>query len=216
MKIAAANFDRLARIYAPLERLAFGRALERARFRFLENLRGRKSILVLGEGDGRCLARLVPLVPEANIHCVDASAAMLASATKRVGNVSRRTRVCWTHADARSLTLPPAAYDAIVTLFFLDCFTPPEAGALVVRLSQAAQRDCVWIHADFALPADGWRRWRARLWLGVLYFFFRRATRITARNLPDVASLLVAQGWQQTAHDDWQAGLVRSDVWTRR
>lgn len=216
MKTPAGNFDRLARIYAPLERLAFGRTLERARFRHLNTLRGRKSILVLGEGDGRCLARLAPLVPDAEIHCVDASAAMLASAAKRIGDAGRSTKIRWTHADARSLALPPGAYDAIVTLFFLDCFTPPEADRLIEQLSQAAQSDSVWLYADFALPAGGWRRWRARLWLGVLYFFFRRATRITARHLPDIATLLSAQGWQQTAHDEWQAGLVRSDVWTRR
>ena len=63
------GFDRLARSYRTLELLAFGRDLERARFAWLPALADRKSILVLGEGDGRCLARLAALAPAARIHC---------------------------------------------------------------------------------------------------------------------------------------------------
>ncbi len=81
---AAANFDRLARIYRALEFLAFGGALERARFCFLDRLGGCDDILVLGEGDGRCLERLVGLAPHARIRCVDSSPAMLAVAAARV------------------------------------------------------------------------------------------------------------------------------------
>ena len=39
----AADFDRLARPYRALEYLAFGRALETARFRFLDRLRYRRA-----------------------------------------------------------------------------------------------------------------------------------------------------------------------------
>ena len=67
MESAPANFDRLAGIYRLLEFLAFGRDLERARFRLLETLAECHSVLVLGEGDGRCLARLARVAPEARI-----------------------------------------------------------------------------------------------------------------------------------------------------
>ncbi|QYM79831.1 class I SAM-dependent methyltransferase [Horticoccus luteus] len=213
--MTAANFDRLARIYAALERLAFGGALERARFRFLDELRDRKNILVLGEGDGRCLARLVHLAPHARIQCVDASAAMLATAAQRLRGNVHPAAVQFTQADARQLALPTDEFDAIVTLFFLDCFTAAEAGGLLAKLSLAARRDCLWLYADFALPAEGWRRWRARLWLDVLYFFFRRVTRISARALPEIPAMMIDRGWHHIAHDEWQAGLLRSDVWSR-
>src|SRR5690606_35643402 len=48
-----AGFVRVARIYHALERLAFGRALERARFALLPALAGCRDVLVLGDGDGR-------------------------------------------------------------------------------------------------------------------------------------------------------------------
>ena len=109
----AANFDPLARLYRALEYLAFGGDLERARFCLLDHLAGRRSILILGEGDGRCLARLLPLAPEARIHCLDASPAMLARAGARIANTaaqSPRARGTPGYAGSRSAgTAPPTA-----------------------------------------------------------------------------------------------------------
>lgn len=55
MSTSSRSFDRLARIYRVLELAAFGRDLERARFELLPHLRGAQAILIVGEGDGRCL-----------------------------------------------------------------------------------------------------------------------------------------------------------------
>src|SRR5690349_4974913 len=117
------SFDRLARIYQPLERLAFGRDLERARFCFLDELRDCRSILLLGEGDGRSLARLTRLAPRAEFHCIDGSARMLRRAAARLDeapDVSRRVR--FEQADILNTPLEAERYDGITTFFFLDCF----------------------------------------------------------------------------------------------
>lgn len=213
MNHAPANFDPLARGYAALEYVAFGRALERARFHHLDTLRDRRSILLLGEGDGRCAARLLALAPAARLCCVDASAAMIARARERLRGRADVSRVEFIHADARALTLPPHSFDAIVTLFFLDCFTPDEARALVERLTAAATPDALWLFADFAVPPSGFARRRARAWLALLYFFFRRTTHLSARALPDAAALLRQNGWQLATRQAWQAGLLTSAVW---
>ena len=94
------TFDRLAGIYRGLERLAFGRDLERARFCWLERLSACRSMLILGEGDGRCLERLVRVAPVAHIHCVDASAAMLTRAARRIAGTEAESRVRFEQADA--------------------------------------------------------------------------------------------------------------------
>ena len=54
------NADRIARSYRWLEYAAFGVALERARFDFLRCAAEARRVLILGEGDGRFLARRVP------------------------------------------------------------------------------------------------------------------------------------------------------------
>jgi ubiquinone/menaquinone biosynthesis C-methylase UbiE len=209
MTASPRSFDRLARHYHTLERLAFGRDLERARFQHLELLQNVDDILVLGEGDGRCLARLLRLAPHARIHCVDASAAMLNRASRRLSGRDR-PRVTLTCADALSVELPVSAYDAVTTLFFLDCFTNREIRAMVPRIRRSLRSECQWLFADFAIPRAGWARLRARIWLTFLYAFFRWQTGLSARSLPDAEDAIIDAGFVPVSTLELQHGLLRS------
>ncbi len=215
MKERAANFDRLARIYRALEFVAFGRDLERARFRWLDALADRRSILILGEGDGRFLERLLSVAPSARIHCVDASAAMLAVAASRISDSQDRARITFEQADARQVFLEHASYDAVVTLFFLDCFDAPEAEKLIGRLDAALGPGAVWLFADFALPESPLARWRARAWLALLYAFFRWETGLRTRCLPPAETSIRSHGFSELAAATLQAGLLRSVLFRR-
>lgn len=208
----SANFDRLAVAYQALETLAFGRTLERARFCFLDRLAGCRSILVLGEGDGRCLERLALAAPAARIHCIDASSAMLARAQARLPPAAK-PRVTFEHGDVLARSFQGAHYDAVVTLFFLDCFTPGEVAEIVTRVRPALAAGSVWLFTDFAVPAGRVARWRASLWLKLLYLFFRWHTRLTARSLPPSESLLLEHGFCRTEERDFDRGFVRSAVY---
>jgi ubiquinone/menaquinone biosynthesis C-methylase UbiE len=205
-----ANFDRLAPVYRILELLAFGRDLERARFCFLDRLRDCRSILVLGEGDGRCVARLARIAPSAEIHCLDASAAMLARAAARVSKSAADTRMTFEHADVLARHFEPERYDAVVTFFFLDCFTPKQVAAIVARVRVGLRPGAPWLFADFAVPARGIARWRARTGLAILYAFFRWQTGLAARCLPPSDDILRQHGFQLVVERGFQRGFVRS------
>lgn len=205
------DFDGLARWYRLLEFAAFGRDLERARFRFLPCLRECRDILILGEGDGRCLARLAPLAPAAGIRCIDASAAMLRRAAGRLGAVPPRIRL--EQGDALAADLPAAAYDAAITFFFLDCFQPPEAEALLSRVIRSLRPGAALLWADFAVPERGWARWRGQAWLALLYGFFRWRTGIAARALPPAEAALRRAGLLLEAEEAYQGGLIRTAIW---
>jgi ubiquinone/menaquinone biosynthesis C-methylase UbiE len=213
---AAPDFDGLARIYRSLEFLAFGRDLERARFCLLERLADCREILVLGEGDGRCLERLVRAAPLARIRCVDASAGMLGRAAARLTDPAVRARVAFEQADALALELPPGRYDAVVTLFFLDCFRPEQVAALVSRVRDSLQPGALWLWADFAWPPRGWRRWQARISLRLLYLFFRWQTGLPARALPPAEEILGAAGFEREAEREFQGGFLRSALFRAR
>lgn len=204
-----ANFDRLAKCYRALEVLAFGGDLERARFRFVDELAGCRSILILGEGDGRFLTHLLPRAPNARIHCLDSSAAMLAKATQRIAG-SERHRVRFEQADAESYKFQPNVYDAVVTLFFLDCFDAPTAEKVVSRISPSLTPRAQWLYADFATPPRGLARLRARVWLAVLYAFFRWQTGLRTRRLPPAEAIIRSNGFRPKAELTLQNGLLRS------
>lgn len=212
---AEKGFDRLARPYRALEFLAFGRDLERARFAHLDRLQECRSILVLGEGDGRCLARLVEAAPQAHIDCLDLSPVMLARAAARLTGSAAVARVTFRQADLRTAELPSANYDAVVTCFFLDCFTATQAEAIIRRIEGSLRPGALWLWADFAMPPAGPARWRAQVWLGVLYAFFHWQTGLDARALPPIELQLAARGWKPVTQLTLQAGLVRSVVFAQ-
>lgn len=215
MSGAPRSFDRLARVYRALEFFAFGRDLEEARFAFLNRLHHRHSVLVLGEGDGRCLERLVRAVPNAQIDCMDFSAAMIAQASARLTQPEDRKRVSFWQVDLLAAEIPSARYDAVITFFLLDCFTEDQARALIGRIHRSLKPGALWLWADFTLPKSGWARLRARFWLWLLYGFFRWQTGLPARQLPPVEELFNEHGYQPTSERSWQWGLVRSAVWRR-
>jgi SAM-dependent methyltransferase len=204
-----ANFDRLAAVYQTLERAAFGRDLERARFHFLDRLRGCRSILLLGEGDGRCLQRLREAAPLADIHCVDASARMI---SKAAGRIPGDSGVTFEKADVRRRAFASGRYDAVVTFFFLDCFTPEEAAAVVSAARASLRPGALWLFADFVVPAGRLARWHARASLALMYAFFRWQTGLTARTLPPSEQILERHGLRRVAVRDFRGGFVRSAV----
>ncbi|MGD1029806.1 MAG: class I SAM-dependent methyltransferase [Opitutaceae bacterium] len=210
-----AGFDRLARWYRVLEFMAFGRDLERARFEFLNHLSGSRDILLLGEGDGRCAGRLAGLVPEARILCIDSSQRMVERASRRLAGIAEGSRVTFKCADALAFAPESGRFDAVATLFFLDCFDAAGVASIVARVDASLRPGAPWLFADFALPGRGIARLRARIWLGFLYSFFRLTAGLGASELPPSEEILGRAGWDRIACRDFQCGLVRSAVYAR-
>src|SRR6185503_17127103 len=206
------RIGRLAPWYRWIEYAAYGRALERRRFAFLRRLAGARRVLILGEGDGRTVARLLQIAPRAEFDVVEVSPEMLGLALGRVGNSGR---VYFQQADARTLGWPVGAYDGIVTNFFLDCFTEEELAPLVRRLAEALAPEGVWIVGEFAIPPGGWRRWHARIWIWTMYRFFGITTGLRAQRLPAIEWLMREAGMMRVEQQSERAGLMVSEVWRR-
>lgn len=206
------HVGRLAPWYRWIEYAAYGRALERRRFAFLRRLAGARRVLILGEGDGRTIARLLKVAPRAEFDVVEVSAEMIALARGRVGDSGR---VYFQQCDARTHGLPAGAYDGIVTNFFLDCFTDEELTPLVRKLAEALAPEGVWIVGEFAIPAGGWRRLHARVWIWTMYRFFGITTGLRARRLPAIERLMREAGMMRAQQESERAGLMVSEIWLR-
>lgn len=209
-----ANFDSVARIYQMLEFAAFGRLLSRVREAHLDHLRGCRDILLIGDGDGRALARLVAIAPEARVVSVDASRRMLDLAAQRIA-AADRARVTFAHADARQLELTHASFDGVVTQWFFDCFTPAEVTLLVRRIAPALRPAGLWLFADFAIPRRGRGRVFGLVITSALYKFFRWRTRISASSLPPSEDEIENAGFVPIASASFAGGVLRSVVFKR-
>ncbi len=206
------QIGRLAPWYRWIEYLAFGRALERRRFAFLPRLADARRVLILGEGDGRTVARLLQIAPRAQFDVVELSPEMIALARVRVGD---SWRVNFHQGDARGQRWPAASHDAVITNFFLDCFTDAELAPLIRDLATALAPGGIWIVGEFAIPPRGWRRVHARIWIWTMYRFFGITTGLRARKLPTIERAMREAGLTRVEQQSERAGLVVSEVWRR-
>jgi ubiquinone/menaquinone biosynthesis C-methylase UbiE len=213
----SARFDRVARIYRAMEVLSFGPMLERCRFHHLPRLRTSRRALVLGDGDGRFLARLFSAAPTLRADAIDGSPAMLDLLRKRVSRLGAQDRLTTTCADARSLRPQSCDYDLVVTHFFLDCLTEPEADRLIARLRRHLASGGRWLISEFQIPDGGrLRAWFARGVISALYAGFRLLTGLTVREIPRWPLLLARHGFTRKASHSWLGGLLVSEVWELR
>lgn len=219
------NCDPIARGYRWLEYIGFGRELERRRNAFLGEISDARKILVLGEGDGRFLVRLVEEttherptkgLPGVEIHYIDLSWRMLELARKRLEAAGHAgDGITFEQANALAVALPRAAYDLIVTHFFLDCFHEADAAKLVQNVADAALPHARWLISEFRQPGGGWRAVWAWLWLRVLYLFFRVTTGLRTSRLIDHHPLLTRAGFRLSRAETARFGLLVSELWAR-
>lgn len=206
------SFDWLAPHYRWMEAVLAGRKMQRCRVAWLDEVRGCRNVLVVGEGPGRFLEVAVAQMPDARFVCVDASSAMLERARAAVqGN----SRVGFVHASLPEWEPLPAAFDLIVTHFFLDCFPEPVLSQVVARLAVAAVPEARWLFADFQVPERGLGRLRARVLLALAYRFFRFATALPASRLVPPDEALQRHGFSLRHRMTANWGLLHSDLWAR-
>lgn len=206
------NFDPLARHYDWLEDLTAGGRLQEARTAWLPELRDRRRILSVGEGHGRFAAACAQFLPKAELTCVEASARMLSRGQKRSRGLS--VQIDWRREDVLTWQ-PTGRFDALVTCFFLDCFPPETLAQIVAKLASCADQNALWLVVDFAIPANGPARWRARLVHALMYGFFRKFVGLPARRLTPPDELLRAEGFSLIRRRDFNWGLLRADLWHR-
>lgn len=207
------GFDRVARIYRGLERLVFGGLLQRARCAHLQRFHPAGKVLLLGDGDGRFLEAMLDSGVSAEIVSVDASREMLKHAEARAGEASGQ--VHFVHAEIADFE-PPVGFrpDLVAAHFFFDCFEEHEISSLLDRVAGWMAPGGMMVVTDFAIPEGGFcRRTWSRLLVWKMLIFFRFATGISARRLPDLDRLLRAASWRRGAVVPFRRGLVRSELW---
>jgi SAM-dependent methyltransferase len=207
------SFDLISGPYRWLEYLTFGPVLTRCRNHFLPSLADRRRALVLGDGDGRFLARLLAANPELHADAVDLSPAMLGLLTRRAhaAHLTASARIRTHLADAR-IFAPTGTYDLIVTHFFLDCLTQRELHDLIAHIRPHLAPGAVWLVSDFRIPT-GPLRWPARALVRSLYLGFRILTGLRTTRLPNHTVALASAGLTRIHRHLSLAGLLTTELW---
>jgi SAM-dependent methyltransferase len=207
------NFDHIAKPYRWLEYLTLGKALENCRNHYLPHLLNRRRALVLGDGDGRFLARLLTQNPDLQTDAIDTSATMLQLLRKRCEAASPNAVTNLRTHQTNALTFPlEDSYDLVVTHFFLDCLTQPELNTLIDRTANHLRPGALWLISDFRIPT-GPMQLPAKVIVRSLYLAFRILTGLRTTHLPNHATPLTEAGLTRIAHQHRLAGLLTTELW---
>jgi hypothetical protein len=205
-----ADFDRLAPLYCWLEWFSFGPFLGQCRRAFLSEMQGRRTALIIGDGDGRFTTRLLKENSSIIVDAVDASGAMLDELERRTRPYALRLQ---THrVDARRF-LPQHTYDLVVTHFFLDCLSTDQVAHLAMRIRAHAAIGSIWVVSEFAVPDAGLVRAIARPLVSGLYWAFGWLTGLQVKRLPDHPAALTQAGFTLLQRRERLGGLLVSELW---
>jgi ubiquinone/menaquinone biosynthesis C-methylase UbiE len=213
--ISPASFCHVARAYNFLEKLVFRNALEQTRFACLDTIYEAERILLVGEGDGRFLAKLTSINTDCKITVLDTSPIMLALAKTRVSPVFQG-KIQFCKEDAKTFPFPAESFDAVVSHFFLDCFNENTLTILLKKLSSTLRPNGKWLIADFAEPSlntlPGLLQF---LSLRILYTFFGFSCGIEARRVIAPHKILSANGLIESHSNSYFKGLLKSMVFIK-
>ena len=207
---AEPNFDRVARVYRWAEYLSLGPILQQTRTHFIPYLRDRRHVLLLGDGDGRFLARLLQQNQHLTALAVDTSAAMLQLLCHRCHFAANRLT---TRKGSALNTFIPPETDLVVTHFLLDCLTQPDVDRLTSAIVAAVQPGALWLVSDFQLPRSRLLRPFAFLYIRALYLAFRILTGLRVHSLPNPQRSLTAAGFTRIARHQRLFGLLYTELW---
>ncbi|MEE9393978.1 MAG: class I SAM-dependent methyltransferase [Planctomycetota bacterium] len=214
------NFDRIAPYFRPLEWLLFQDSMQRARECHLSKVRDARSILVLGEGDGRFVEALLRASSPRGRHIeiLDSSRRMLGLAKKRLQRSGIDPKaiagIRWRPEDLRGADLGQQRFDLVVTPFVLDCFSAESLEKIVPSIASSLQPGGHWLHIDFReAKTPRWARWRSRAWLFALYAFFRRTVDLEARELHDLEPLMRGYSLKRQSNTRFRGGLIEASLW---
>ncbi|MGJ8639958.1 MAG: class I SAM-dependent methyltransferase [Opitutaceae bacterium] len=213
------NYSPLANYYRAIEIFTMGTVLQSARIAQVERLAEVSTIqnaLLVGEGDGSFLIHFMQRFPEAQITVIEHSEFMILRAKERLLKADCcPSRVTFVRVGLLDADFDHQQFDLITTIFFLDNFGDETVKECLAHLMPCLREGGHWIVSDFAIPQSGWRRWRAKLWLNILYVFFRQTAAIPARHLPAIEQHFGVYPLRLNQRQEFSAGLLFSSLYRR-
>lgn len=208
------GYDRIAFIYDAVAGLASFNQINKSQLAFLSNISTQDTCLIIGGGTGYFLQKLLEANKTIQVTYVEASAKMLALAQKRIGKnipdaAARVTFVCTRVEDVAW-----NRYDVIVCNYFLDLFTDAQVKDFVSIFKTQLNPQGVLYITDFHIPeTNRFLKWGTQLGLTILYTLFRFETKMSARALPEIETILIAQGFSIAHAKNYLNGILTCSLY---
>lgn len=210
------GFDKLAPWYGVLERILFGPRLQEMRCAYLKRLSGVGNILLIGEGTGLFLDKLLKFNPEAKVTVVESSFSMIECSRKRVSSEDYWRVTFHQTSFAKFESVQP--FDALCTFFFWDCFEEYQLREMLPSLSKLTNSESFWIDVDFFERLDKSQKINLShfILIRILYGFFGLATGIEARQVAEIEPMAKENGFFVTESRLAEKSPIRARIFRKR
>lgn len=205
MHRTAKGFNLLAPVYSGLSKLIFGKSIERAQLHFLDCIDSTHHVLFLGGGSGEVLHALVRKYPAVKIDYIDLSPNMIELAKRKTGSSSSVNFITGTEQN-----IPDRDYSVVITNFYLDLFSNERLNEVIDIIKPRLADNVTWLATDF-ISEKAWHR----IFLKIMYVFFKIVTGIQANSLPDWQSALSNAGFREFTSRKFYGGFIKSSVYKR-
>ncbi len=164
---------------------------------------------MVGGGTGWLLEQVLTHCQPRQVVYLEASAKMLARASRRVISHNVAGSVVFRVGDETCLK-PGESFDVIMTPFVLDLFTEKYLqSGLIPQLQTVLNPSGFWFVTDFVNPQIGWQK----LLLRTMIRFFRLTAGIKTVELADWQKLLAESGLHRNQQKVQVGGMVSTEVW---
>ena len=185
------NYDPIARYYDLVHYLVFGQTEINAQTELLGYIAPGSMVLIVGGGTGWILEKIAAVQPSGlRITYVESSARMMERSRKRNAGSNHVEFVLLPIGEF----VAAAPYDCILTGFVFDNFSADKARAVVRQLDLLLREEGHWLYADFYLPKQKRKLWKAVL-LKAMYIAARMICKVEASKLPDMEAIFGEVGY---------------------
>lgn len=197
------GFDRLAPIYDSLAQLIIGKGIQISQLYFLNYLKEKKKLLILGGGTGWILPYIVEINPTLKIDYIELAPKMILKAKQSLKEYTNISFIVGTEEN-----IPHHDYDSVLTNFYLDLFTDTKLNDVIGKIKKSLLPNAHWIATDF-VSEQGWHK--VMLW--IMYRFFNITTGLMTYSLPQWENALIQANGKLVAMRKYSRGFIKTTVY---
>lgn len=205
------NYNIIAPYYDRLSKLIYGNAIVNAQQYVVNFIIPGSAFLIVGGGTGWILE-------EISKRHTNGLAITYVEISEKMMELSRRRNIANNHVDFTTGpiqdVLLDGRYDAVITPFLLDNFSPVTTMAVFKKIHSVLRPSGYWFFCDFQLSRKH-RLWQKPL-LKLMYLFFRSVCNIEANSLPDTASMFDKYGYKEIAYKNFFHRFIQSVVYQKQ
>lgn len=208
-KVLGKGFDRITGVYDFMACIFSFNRINKSQLAFLSHLSTQKTALILGGGTGYFLQKMLEQNKTIHITYVDVSAKMIAYSKKRVEENCPNTLYRVTFICAAVEDLEWQTYDVIVCNYILDLYNNAGLEVLAKKFKHNLNAEGFLYVTDFHIQeTNGLLKWCTQMGLKALYTFFRYATQLRTKQLPEIDRLLTEQGFFISDSKSYLSGIL--------